>query len=71
MTADERAEGKWGGKICPNCNGPIAIRNPTGKCDHLYWPEYLTDDARALVRSFAEAQRKSVRVIANAPLTPS
>ena len=26
-------------KICPDCNGLIKIRNPTGKCDHLYYPE--------------------------------
>ena len=27
--------------ICPNCGGLIAIRNPTSKCDHLYYPEYV------------------------------
>ena len=26
--------------ICPDCAGLIKIRNPTGKCDHLYYPEY-------------------------------
>ena len=25
--------------ICDHCGGPIAIRNPTGKCDHLHYPE--------------------------------
>lgn len=34
----------WGGEalseeICLHCNGPIAIRNPSGSCDHLYYPE--------------------------------
>lgn len=29
------------GAICPNCGGPIAVRNPTGHCDHLYYPDYL------------------------------
>jgi hypothetical protein len=24
---------------CPNCGGLISVRNPTGKCDHLYYPE--------------------------------
>ena len=24
---------------CPKCGGLISIRNPTGKCDHLYYPE--------------------------------
>jgi hypothetical protein len=23
-----------------------AIRNPSGYCDHLAWPDYLTDEAR-------------------------
>ena len=31
---------------CPNCGGSIAARNPTGSCDHLYWPEYLTPEAK-------------------------
>ncbi|KKN57987.1 hypothetical protein LCGC14_0556450 [marine sediment metagenome] len=26
-------------RICPDCGGLIRIRNPTGKCDHLYYPE--------------------------------
>lgn len=25
---------------CPDCGGLIKIRNPTGKCDHLYYPKY-------------------------------
>ena len=33
-------------RLCLHCGGPIAIRNPTGTCDHLYWPEYLTEEAR-------------------------
>ncbi|KKN17002.1 hypothetical protein LCGC14_0970100 [marine sediment metagenome] len=32
--------------ICPDCNGEIKIRNPTGKCDHLYYPEYKQDALR-------------------------
>jgi len=26
--------------ICKHCKGDIRIRNPTGKCDHLHYPEY-------------------------------
>ena len=26
-------------KICPHCQMPIAIRNPSGFCDHLHYPE--------------------------------
>lgn len=28
-------------KKCPECGGYIAIRNPTGECDHLYYPELV------------------------------
>jgi hypothetical protein len=42
--ASRRSEG-----ICPWCHGPIAIRNPTGACDHLHYPDYLTPTARAYV----------------------
>lgn len=26
-------------KICKHCKMPIAIRNPSGYCDHLYYPD--------------------------------
>lgn len=32
----ESIEGK-----CKNCGEDIALRNPTGKCDHLYYPDNL------------------------------
>jgi hypothetical protein len=28
------------GKICEHCGMDTAIRNPSGYCDHLYYPEY-------------------------------
>ena len=31
---------------CKHCGGPIEIRNPRGDCDHLYWPDMLTDEAK-------------------------
>lgn len=31
---------------CKHCGGRKAERNPTGSCDHLYWPDYLTPDAK-------------------------
>lgn len=31
---------------CKNCGGLKAARNPTGACDHLYWPDYLTPEAK-------------------------
>jgi hypothetical protein len=27
------------GRVCHHCHGPIAVRNPTGICDHLYYPD--------------------------------
>jgi hypothetical protein len=29
---------------CKYCGGDIEIRNPTGKCDHLYYPENVNKD---------------------------
>jgi len=31
---------------CRSCGEPIAVRNPTGRCDHLCWPDNLTDEAK-------------------------
>ena len=28
---------------CPDCGGDIKIRNPTGHCDHLKYPEYKNE----------------------------
>lgn len=32
--------------FCKWCNGPIAVRNPTGKCDHLYYPENVNKELK-------------------------
>lgn len=32
--------------VCAHCGGSVAIRNPRGYCDHLYWPDNLTDEAK-------------------------
>jgi hypothetical protein len=50
---------------CKHCGAPVELRNPTGTCDHLCWPENLTDEAKRanglLVRSagmtFEEAEK--------------
>ncbi len=31
---------------CKHCGGDKNTRNPTGTCDHLYWPDCLTDEAK-------------------------
>lgn len=35
LTAEEQQE------LCILCHKPVAIRNPTGHCDHLYYPDNL------------------------------
>jgi hypothetical protein len=25
--------------LCPHCNGLLTLRNPSGFCDHLHYPE--------------------------------
>lgn len=45
---------------CPACGGPKSIRNPTGKCDHLYWPDNLTPEAKRKVEQ-AEALFRATR----------
>jgi len=32
--------------VCKHCGGLVRIRNPRGDCDHLYWPENLTTEAK-------------------------
>lgn len=34
-------------KLCKHCEGDLAIRNPSGDCDHLYFPENC-DTCKAL-----------------------
>ena len=58
MPSDER--------LCKHCGGEVRIRNPTGKCDHLYWPENLTDEAKRangipIEISREELERKATR----------
>ena len=26
-------------RVCEHCHGLVSVRNPTGTCDHLYYPE--------------------------------
>lgn len=33
-------------ETCKHCGGAKGQRNPTGECDHLYWPDNLTDEAK-------------------------
>jgi hypothetical protein len=52
--------------ICKHCGGEIAVRNPTGKCDHLYWPDLLTDEAK-LANGFRLVTRQKWERIPNKP----
>lgn len=42
--------------LCPHCHGLIKVRNPSGFCDHLYWPDYLTPEALAKVKAAEAAE---------------
>lgn len=48
--------------ICIYCGGPKSVRNPTGNCDHLYWPDMIPgaakDDNRA--RELAAARNAAL-----------
>lgn len=44
---------------CKHCGGEIAIRNPSGVCDHLYWPDCLTDEAK-LANGFKPVEQRSI-----------
>ena len=46
ITAEQAGREQEAPAICKHCGGAIEVRNPTGKCDHLYWPENLTVEAR-------------------------
>ena len=48
---------KVGKDLCPYCAGPIAIRNPTGKCDHLYYPDYVNKDLKSTPAPLATAAK--------------
>lgn len=32
--------------LCKHCGGRKDIGNPTGHCNHIYWPDALTDEAK-------------------------
>ena len=32
--------------VCEYCGGLKKLRNPRGDCDHLHWPDNLTDEAK-------------------------
>ena len=48
--------------VCIYCGGPKSVRNPTGNCDHLYWPDMIIgavkDDNRA--RELAAARNAAL-----------
>ena len=43
-------------KKCPICGESASIRNPTGKCDHLYYPENLDPEKLLLIFKVLEAE---------------
>jgi len=45
---------------CPICGESASIRNPTGKCDHLYYPENLDPEKLLLIFKALEANRDAL-----------
>lgn len=41
-------------ELCKYCNGPIKIRNPTGNCDHLYYPELVNKGKLKTLKDFKD-----------------
>ena len=39
---------------CVSCGEDTAIRNPTGKCDHLYYPENINKNEQADMKEILE-----------------
>lgn len=54
--------------ICPNCQGSVHVRNPSGSCDHLYWPDMLTEEAKQKIGQpvLAEIQADCMREFSRA-----
>jgi len=44
---------------CRHCGGDRALRNPRGDCDHLYWPDKLTDAAK-IANGYKRVRRTKV-----------
>lgn len=43
-------------EMCAHCGGMQSIRNPRGDCDHLCWPDRLTDEAK-IANGFKQVER--------------
>jgi len=42
---------------CEWCGGDTAIRNPTGNCDHLYYPDYVNKSLKKEVSNTSTKER--------------
>lgn len=47
--------------VCAHCGGEVRFRNPSGHCDHLFWPENLTPEAK-LANGFLSAEDLKARI---------
>ena len=59
LNNDFKAQEKPSPKVCPHCNMDINIRNPSGYCDHLYYPDYCD----VCTKREAEKKMKPSRVM--------
>lgn len=58
----ERYESERRKETCKNCEGLVVIRNPRGDCDHLSWPDNLTDEAM-VANGYRQVTETRVRLV--------
>lgn len=68
MTKEHHANGR----ICGHCNLEVAIRNPSGFCDHLYYPEncdlFLANSSQGKEQRRRTAEAKACQGLRTAAL---
>lgn len=57
--ASSNRKGPQMDRECKHCGGKITVRNPRGDCDHLYWPDMLTDEAKR-ANGYAPVEQRTI-----------
>ena len=48
-------------EICPVCKGKVEVRNPTGLCDHLYYPDNVKPNELLRIIKSLEAKNAQLK----------
>jgi len=54
---------KGGEMNCPYCGGDKEIRNPTGYCDHLYYPDNCQGNKKAFEQGRIAGLKEAVGIV--------